>query len=180
VIVEIDGARFEVPDDATLEEIDALSAPAPEKIGKGEAAFRALSSIGTGGMGTKTFGLRPASRMSGFSEHGALGPDEDRRRKLMEGQQKRDAEALKQHPVVSLLAGAPAAALSMPFGAAARAPTLLGRAGLRNSAICPATSPATRWSAPLRARCFRRAARRRARAGTRSGAQWCRGCNPSR
>jgi hypothetical protein len=129
VIVEIDGARFEVPDDATLEEIDALSAPAPEKIGKGEAAFRALSSIGTGGMGTKTFGLRPASRMSGFSEHGALGPDEDRRRKLMEGQQKRDAEALKQHPVVSLLAGAPAAALSMPFGAAARAPTLLGRAG---------------------------------------------------
>jgi hypothetical protein len=127
VIVEIDGVRYDVPDDASPEEIDALSAPAPEKIGKGEAALRALSSVGTGGMGTKMFGLRPASRMGGFREHGALGPDEDKRRKLMEGQQERDAEALKQHPWVSLAAGGPAAAASMPFAAAARAPTLGGR-----------------------------------------------------
>jgi hypothetical protein len=127
VIVEIDGARFEVPDDATPEEIDALSAPAPEPVGKAEAAARALSSVGTGGFGTKMFGLRPASRMSGFSEHGALGADEDRRRKLMQEQQERDSEALRQRPGVSLLAGAPAAALAMPFAAASRAPSLLGR-----------------------------------------------------
>jgi hypothetical protein len=129
VIVEIDGVRYDVPDDATPEEIDTLSAPPPEQIGKGEAALRALSSVGTGGLGTKMFGLRPASRMGGFREYGALGPDEDRRRRIMQEEQKRDAEALKQHPVVSLAAGAPAAALSMPFAAAARAPTLLGRLG---------------------------------------------------
>jgi hypothetical protein len=110
----------------TPEEVAAVAPPVEPEIGTAEAAARALSSIGTGGLGTKTLGLRPASRMSGFRDRGPL--EESERLRLIREQQDRDDAALRAHPVVSLAVGGPAAALSLPIGAASRAPSVAGRA----------------------------------------------------
>ena len=104
------------------------SLPDPEPVGKGEAALRALSSVGTAGLGTLTFGQRPASRMSGFEDQGAI-RDPQARAALIKEQQARDAQALREHPLISMAAGAPAAALSLPAAGAARGASLLGRLG---------------------------------------------------
>ena len=102
---------------------------APEKVGKGEAALRAISSIGTAGLGTRTFGLRNPSRMGGFNEYGMLGQrgeETGARSRLAKAEVERDQQAIKDRPVVSLLAGAPAALLAAPL-APARAAGLGGR-----------------------------------------------------
>lgn len=125
-----------VPDDGFEAEADGFAADAPAPavpaIGWPEAAARALSSVGTGGIGTKTLGLRPASRMSGFRDRGPI--EESERLRLIREQQDRDEAALREHPVLSLAVGGPAAAVSLPIGAASRAPTVAGRAAQAMSA----------------------------------------------
>ena len=137
MIIEVDGQRFEVPDDATPAEIAQITArplearlqqslPDPQPIDKGEAALRALSSLGTAGIGTLTFGQRPASRMSGFEDQGAI-RDPQRRAELVQEQQAADAQALREHPFISMAAGGPAAVMAAPFLGGAQAPAMGAR-----------------------------------------------------
>lgn len=101
------------------------AAQGPEPVSRLEAAARAVSSIGTGGWGTKMYGLRSASHMSDFNV-----PTIDPATRFREArkQAERDAQAIQEHPAISLAVGAPIAALSLPLGGPAKSAPLLAKA----------------------------------------------------
>lgn len=122
--IEVDGQRFEVPDDATTDEIDALTKPAaaPPKVGTPEAVLRGAAQGATFGFGDE---------LEAGWKHLVGGADYTKTRAQLRSD---EANARSQHPVAytggeiggSLL---PSAVAAMATGGTSLAPSM-AKAGL--------------------------------------------------
>lgn len=127
--IEVDGQHFEVPDDATPDEIDALTKPAapPRQVGKAEALLRGAAQGATLGFGDE---------MEAGWKHLVGGADYKSTRDQLRAD---EANARTQHPTAYLggeMAGgaAPGIAATVLTGGAAAGPALAAGQGAAQGA----------------------------------------------